>query len=149
MFRVKNPQDFGAAITFMVIGLAGLYFGQEYAVGSAARMGPGYFPMLLSLCLIAIGTLVGFKSIVTEGPRIPMPKWRSSLLLLASILLFGALIERAGLAPTVAVCAFVAAFATEEAKVKESAVLSVLLAAFVVLLFIYGLNQPMQIFGGD
>jgi hypothetical protein len=149
MFRVKSPQDFGAAVTFIVIGAAGLYFGREYSVGSAARMGPGYFPMLLSYCLIAIGAFVGFKSIATPGPSIALPKWRSSILLLAAIIVFGALIERAGLAPTVAICSFIAAFATTEAKVKETAVLSILLAAFVVFLFIYALNQPMQIFGGD
>ncbi len=149
MFRVKSPQDFGASVTFIVIGLAGLYFGREYSIGSAARMGPGYFPMLLSYCLIAIGVFVGFKSIATPGPAIRLPVWRSSGLLIAAIVLFGALIERAGLAPTVLVCSFVAAFATTEAKVKETAILSVLLACFVVFLFIYALNQPMQIFGGD
>src|SRR5262245_1750964 len=136
MFRVKSPQDFGAAITFMLIGLAGIYFGQEYSYGSAARMGPGYFPLLLSLCLLAIGAWVGFQSLIIEGPPIEKPKWRPALLILAATTLFGALIETTGLLPTTAAVCFVSAFATDEAKVKESLILSVGLAVFVVILFV-------------
>ena len=44
MFRVRSPQDLGAGVVFVLIGAAGIYFGQDLAFGSAARMGPGYFP---------------------------------------------------------------------------------------------------------
>jgi hypothetical protein len=110
-------------------------------------MGPGYFPRLLNLCLIAIGAWVGFQSIILEGPKIERPKWRSSILILVAIMLFGAMIETTGLLPTTAAVCFVCAYATEEARWKESAILSIGLAAFVVILFVYGLNQPMTIIG--
>ena len=55
MLRVKSPQDIGAGLVFVLIGLAGLYFGSELAFGTSARMGPGYFPTLLSVLIIAIG----------------------------------------------------------------------------------------------
>src|SRR5262245_49996076 len=55
MFRVKSPQDFGSAIVFLLIGLAGLYFGKDLTYGTASRMGPGYFPYLLSWLIIAVG----------------------------------------------------------------------------------------------
>lgn len=48
MVRIKSPQDFGAAIVFILIGLAGIYFGWDLRTGTAARMGPGYFPLVLS-----------------------------------------------------------------------------------------------------
>ena len=48
MVRVKSPQELGAAVVFLVIGLAGIYFGRELVFGTASRMGPGYFPTLLS-----------------------------------------------------------------------------------------------------
>ena len=57
MFRVRSPQDLGAGVVFIVIGIAGILFGQDLAFGSAARMGPGYFPMLLSWLIIAIGLM--------------------------------------------------------------------------------------------
>ena len=61
MVRVRSPQDLGAGVVFVVIGVAGYYFGRDLAFGSAARMGPGYFPMLLSVLIIAIGLIVGFR----------------------------------------------------------------------------------------
>ena len=57
MFRVKSPQDFGSAILFLLIGLAGLYFGKDLTYGTAGRMGPGYFPFVLSWLIIAIGVV--------------------------------------------------------------------------------------------
>ena len=42
----------GASVLLLVIGLAGLWFGREYEVGIASRMGPGYIPMVLSWGLI-------------------------------------------------------------------------------------------------
>ena len=59
MFRVKTPQDFGSAILFLLIGLAGLYFGKDLTYGTTSRMGPGYFPYLLSWLIIGIGVAVG------------------------------------------------------------------------------------------
>jgi hypothetical protein len=146
MFRVKDAQNFGAGLTFIVIGIVGLAFGRDYAYGSIARMGPGYFPWMLSLGLIAIGGFIGVRALAVEGPAIPLPRLRSALLVLAAIILFGLLIERAGLFPTVAVCTFLTAFATDEARPLESAVLALGLAGFVTLLFIYGLNQPIKPF---
>jgi hypothetical protein len=70
MFRVKSPQDLGAGIVFVLIGAAGIVFGQDLAFGSAARMGPGYFPTLLSYLIIAIGLVLAVKSVTTDGPPI-------------------------------------------------------------------------------
>jgi putative tricarboxylic transport membrane protein len=55
MLRVKSPQDLGAGLAFALIGLAGLYFGSDLAFGSSSRMGPGYFPILLSALIITVG----------------------------------------------------------------------------------------------
>ena len=57
MLRVKSPQDLGAGLVFVLIGLAGLYFGSDLTFGTAARMGPGYFPILLSAMIAAVGEL--------------------------------------------------------------------------------------------
>ena len=72
-----------------LIGAAGLVFGQDLAFGSAARMGPGYFPTMLSCLIIAIGLVLALKSLATDGPPIEpsssarcspswWPSWRSA-----------------------------------------------------------------------
>ena len=72
MLRVKSPQDFGAGVVFVLLGLAGYYFGSDLAFGTAARMGPGYFPMLLSGLIVVVGA-------VGHGARKVPEKWGRSI----------------------------------------------------------------------
>ncbi|MCD6074571.1 MAG: hypothetical protein K0Q70_1454 [Rhodospirillales bacterium] len=110
-------------------------------------MGPGYFPIMVSALLVAIGLVVGAQSFVLNGPRIDPIQWRSALLVLAGVIVFGLLIEYAGLAGTVIATVLVAGYATREARLKHSIGLAVLLAAACVAIFVYGLNQAIPIFG--
>src|SRR5204862_8262873 len=55
---VKAPRDLGSSFVMVLIGAAGLYFGAELTMGTAGRMGPGYFPRLLSWLIIAIGMFI-------------------------------------------------------------------------------------------
>ena len=70
MLRVKSPQDFGAGVVFVLLGLAGYYFGSDLAFGTAARMGPGYFPMLLSGLIVVVGAVALFRGVTIAGPPI-------------------------------------------------------------------------------
>jgi hypothetical protein len=148
MFRVKSPQDFGAAILFLTIGIAGIYFGRDLTFGSAARMGPGYFPTLLSCVIVVIGAVVGLKSLAIQGPPIEPSKLRPILFILASILAFGYLIEQIGLAITTAGLAIFAAYARHDVNLKETVVLAVCLSGFAIAVFAYALGQPLPIWWG-
>ena len=149
MLRVKSPRDLGAAAMFILIGIAGLWFGRDYTVGTAARMGAGYMPTMLSWLLIGFGFFVGLRALRMRGPKIESVNWRSALLILLALLLFGLLIERAGLALAVAATTFVGALASAEGRWKEALPLGIGLAVFCVLVFIYGLNQPITVFGAE
>ena len=77
MLQVKSPQDLGAGLAFMLIGLAGLYFGSDLAFGSSSRMGPGYFPTLLSALIIVVGLVIGAGAIImndTKPKEVYMPE---------------------------------------------------------------------------
>ena len=147
MFRVKSPQDFGAAVMFLLLGLAGLAFGREYEVGSASRMGPGYLPMLLSWGLIVFGVVVGLRAVTLQGPAIEPIVWRTNVLVLGAIVGFAFLIESAGLAISIFVVTVLTALASAESNWKESIALGVFLAISCVLVFIYALRQSMTVFG--
>ena len=143
MFRVRSPQDLGAGVVFILIGGAGILFGQDLAVGSAARMGPGYFPLLLSWLIIAIGLVLAVKSVATQGPPIPPIHFRPLTAIVAAILAFGALIDWIGLALTAAVLIVGAAYARRDVDHRETALLAVGLALFTVGIFVYALKQPL------
>jgi hypothetical protein len=143
MLRVKSPQDFGAGVVFVLIGLAGLYFGNELAFGTAARMGPGYFPMLLSGLIVAIGMIIGFRGLAVEGPPIEPVQLRPISFIIAAILIFGFLIESTGLALTAVLLTIFAAYARPEVNVRETILLGVGLAVFTVVVFVYVLGQAL------
>jgi hypothetical protein len=103
--RIKSPQDVGAAIILIAIGLAGLWFGRDYDIGSVSRMGPGYMPVLLSIGLLVFGAAIGLRAVTVDGPPIATGRWYPSLMILVAVLMFALLIERAGLAPTTFVVA--------------------------------------------
>jgi hypothetical protein len=148
MFRVRSPQDLGAGVVFILIGVAGIVFGQDLAFGSAARMGPGYFPTLLSWLIIAIGLVLAVKSLATDGPPIPSIHPRPLLAIIAAILAFGLLIDRVGLALTAAVLTIGAAYARRDVNLTETLLLAVGLALFTVGIFVYALTQPLPAWWG-
>ena len=148
MVRVKGPQDLGAGLVFLAIGIAGLYFGSELAVGTSARMGPGYFPVLLSGLIIVVGLVVGFQGLTVEGPPIEKVQLRPISFIIAAILIFGFLIESIGLALTAILLTIFAAYARPEVKLSETILLGVGLALFTVVVFVYVLGQALPAWWG-
>jgi Tripartite tricarboxylate transporter TctB family len=149
MFRVKSPQDFGSAIVFLLIGLAGLFFGKDLTYGTAGRMGPGYFPYLLSWLIIGIGVFVGLTSLAVEGPPIEAPQFRPAFFVLLSVIVFGYLMSYVGLAITGVVMTLIAAYARRQVNLFESLLLGIGLSIGCVLIFVYALGQPLPAWWGE
>ena len=148
MFRVKSPQDFGAAVVFVTIGVAGIYLGKDLSFGSAARMGPGYFPIILSYLIVAIGLIIGGVSLTIEGPRIEATKLRPIFFILAAILAFGYFVDKIGLALVSVLLTLLAAYARPDPKLMETLLLGAGLAIFSVLVFVYALGQSLPAWWG-
>jgi hypothetical protein len=145
MLRVRDSKDFWSGILFIAFGCAGLWFGAEYRIGSAAQMGPGYFPLMMSLALVGIGGLIAGRAVIFPGEQIERIAIRPQVLILAAIIVFGLLIERVGLAISVAAVAVVSGLAAQGMRRLELAVLAIALAAGCVLLFVVVLGQPIPI----
>lgn len=148
MLRVRSPQDLGAGVVFIVIGLAGIYFGRTLAMGTAARMGPGYFPVMLSYLIVALGLVVAARGFTTDGPEIEGIQLRPIFFVIASLLVFGWLIDYVGLAITTVALTVIAAYARREVNLTETLILGAGLALFTIAVFVYGLNQPLPAWWG-
>jgi hypothetical protein len=148
MVRVKSPQDLGAALVFIAIGLAGLYFGKNLTFGTASQMGPGFFPTWLNFVILAIGVATGVKALVIEGPPIERFQLRPILFIVAAIIVFSFLINAVGLALSAALMTIFAAYARRGVKVTETILLAAGLAVFSVILFIYVLGQAVPAWWG-
>ena len=149
MFRVKAPRDFGAATLIMLIGIAGLYFGKDLTYGTAGRMGPGYFPFLLSIIIIALGAGIGVKSLFVDGPPIEPPVIRPMAFVVASIVVFGYMIDYIGLFFTAIALTFIAAYARKSVNLIETTIFAIGLSIGTVLVFVYALGQPLPAWWGN
>lgn len=93
--KIKSQKDFFAGLMFMVVGVAFAWGATTYSVGSGARMGPGYFPLMLGILLALIGSVITFKAMVVEtegGDKIGAWAWKPLFFILAANFLFGILL---------------------------------------------------------
>ena len=148
MLRVKSPQDLGSGIIFGIIGIVGLYFGKDLTYGTAARMGPGYFPMWLSSLILGMGVILCCRSLVIKGPRIETMQIRPIFFVLAGILVFAYLIEHIGLAISLFLMTMIAVQSRSDTKKLEVVMLAVGLSIGAVIVFVYVLGQAMPAWWG-
>lgn len=147
MVRIRSPQDLGAALVFVAIGTAGVYFGSDLRFGTAGRMGPGYFPYYLSWCIVAIGVIVGARALVLDGPGIERFRLRPIGMIVIAALLFGYSIEHVGLVAGTIGLVVAAAYARPSVNLKETLLLAVGMTLFVIVVFVWGLHQPLPLWG--
>ena len=143
--RVKSPKDFWAGLMFIAVGLFFLIGARNYELGSAARMGPAYFPTMVGGGLAVIGVVVFFQSLVVKGGKVAAFPIRLILLMTVALLLFGYLLKPLGLVAALTLLVVVSAFAGHEFKLKEVLVLASALIVLSVLVFVKGLGQPFPL----
>lgn len=132
---------------FVGFGLGAVIIGQDYPMGSAGRMGPGYFPIVLGGILSALGLIGVVRSLIVSGEAMEKFAIKQTILILLSVLLFGLLMRGAGLAISLVVLVMVSAIASTKFEWKSSVLLAIGGAIFCVLVFVIGLGVPMPIFG--
>ena len=147
MPAIRNPKDFWAGLIYLAVGLGALYVAQDYAMGTAVRMGPGYFPKVLGSVLALIGLIALVRGFLRPGEAIGRLAWREALLVLGATVLFGLLVRGLGLAISLLVLVVVSAYASRQFRLRPILLLAVGLAAFSVLVFIKGLGIPLPLLG--
>jgi len=148
--NIKSQKDFFSGLMFTVVGAGFAWGAVGYNVGTGARMGPGYFPLMLGIVLALLGGLIMFKALVVEtedGDKIGKWAWKPLFFIISANLLFGIMIgglpsiglPPMGLVAGIFALTIVASLAGETFKLKEVLILSAVLAvgsylAFVMLL---------------
>ena len=145
MPRIRNPKDFWAGLLFASVGLAAIVLGSRYNLGTAARMGPGYFPRILGMLLMALGSIIALRALRVDGPAVPPWRWWSTGVVLGSVVLFGLIVNTVGLALSTVILIVLASSASSEFRWKEALISGVFLAALAVGVFIIGLKLQLPI----
>lgn len=149
MLKIQNGRDFIGGAIMIAISVLFIWFGQDLDVGSSFQMGPGYFPMMLSLLLIVIGGLLIVQSVMiaAEEEENERANWKAYGLVIGAPIFFGLALSGLGLAPTMFVMLVAVGFASQYANWRHSIGLALFMTICSVFLFTYLLALPVSAFG--
>lgn len=127
-----------------------LYSVFNYNIGTASRMGPGYFPMVLGGFLFFLGFLITAKSLLfkssdEDGGKFGRFDWYSFGVILGSVAIFAFLLRPAGLIPATAAMIFISSFGNRPFRWIQTILLCLFLSVAVWLIFVVGLNLTVPI----
>ena len=145
-FRDRDKKDFNAGILYIVLGGFFALFAQNYPMGTAVRMGPAYFPTFLGWLLAVLGLIVLVRSFFVHGEEPSPTHWRPLGLLLLSVVLFGILLDHAGMIVASFALMFIAGIGGWDFRWKEQLINAVVMTAVNVGIFYYGLALPFNLF---
>lgn len=154
--RIKSQKDFFAGLMFMAAGTAFGWGATNYTIGEGARMGPGYFPLLLGILLAVLGLAIVFESLVVEtedGEKIGSIAWKPLGFIIGANIAFGILlgglprfgVPHMGLIVGIYALVFIASFAGDKVRFKEVAILATILAVFSWCAFIWLLKLQFPV----
>lgn len=145
---IRNPKEFWSGIMFIFFGVAALYIAQQdYPMGSAGRMGPGYFPSVLAGLLTLVGAVAVVRSLFRPGEAVGHFAFKQTFLVLGGVLLFAVLVRTAGLVAAILALAIVSLYASSQFRWKSAVIFAIAAVIFCVLVFVKGLGVPMPIIG--
>jgi hypothetical protein len=145
MDKIRNPRDFWAGVIFLGIGIGAAIVGYDYPMGTGGRMGAGYFPMVLSVMLSILGLIIMIGGFITDGPPVDKFAIKPLFFILLGVVIFGLLAKLMGLAISILALVVVSGFGGHEFRWKEGLIAGFILAAFCVLVFVYGLKLPFPV----
>ena len=154
--NIKSQKDFFAGLMFMGVGVAFAWGATTYNVGSGARMGPGYFPLMLGVLMAVLGAAITFKALVVEtvgGDKIGKWAWKPLFYIIAANVMFGVLlagvpalkIPAFGLIVAIYAVTFIASMAEAGWKVKNTFILATVLAVGSYLAFVMALKLQFPV----
>ena len=144
---MRASKDLLAGLLFCSIGVAAILVARNYPFGTTMRMGSGYFPTVLGGILVFFGAILMARGVRAERAQITLGLKPLACIAL-SMVLFGFLFPRMGLVPALVALFFTSAFGGPEFRFKEVLVLTIVMTAFAVAVFVYVLKLPFQLFPG-
>jgi hypothetical protein len=153
--KIKSQRDFFSGLMFIAVGVVFAIGATNYSMGTSAKPGAGYFPLILSVLMAILGAIVLFKSLTIEtegGDPIGAIAWRPLIVIVVAIAVFGATINSLGLILAVPLLILISSLAGDEFKWLGVVINSVVLTLFSWLIFVYGLKLTIPLwpkfFGG-
>ena len=145
--KIRNQRDFWAGIMFLVTGILFIILSQQYQLGTAAKMGPGYFPTALGGLMAFLGILVSWGATAKSNPVTTLTKvgWRELILVLVGVAAFAFLLPKLGMVLSLIALIGIAAVAGHEFRLRDTLLSVVVLVAVAYGVFVYGLELQFPV----
>ena len=145
--KLRNHQDLWAGIMFIALGVLFVLLSRQYQLGTAAKMGPGYFPTVLGGLLALLGLMIVASAFAKSNIEAKLAKvgWRELFLVLLGVGLFAVLLPKFGLVIALFVLIFVSALASHEFNFKETFISAIALNVLAWGVFAKGLELQLSV----
>jgi len=154
--RMKSQADFFSGVMFTTVGGAFAIGATTYTIGDGARMGPGYFPLMLGILLAVLGAIIMFQAMVvetTDGDPIGKWAWKPLAFVLGANLAFGVLLgglpsiglPAMGMIIAIYALTIISSMAGEQFRLRDVLILATILAAGSYVAFIWALKLQIQV----
>lgn len=147
MSFIRNPKDVLAGLLFIVLALVFGWQAQLLPMGTSVRMGPGYFPMVLSGLMLFLGIIVLIGGLRSQAAAPTGIAWRGLILLTLASLCFGFFMRPLGFLPTLALTVFICTLGSKKFRLVTALSITAVMVVFSWAVFIWGLGLPIQLIG--
>src|SRR5262245_34484710 len=144
-FSIRSPRDFWGGLILVAVAILAIWAARDLPGQRGFAFGPGTAPRLFAGLLVGLGTLVALFGLLTDGAGVEKYEVRGPLLLISAILLFAAMIRPLGLVIASFVTFVISITGTKEMRVLEGLLGAAVMTIFCVLLFVYLLKLPFQL----
>lgn len=138
-------RDMAGGGVVSALGLFLLWNAFDYPLGTASRMGPGFFPTLLGGITFVLGLMIAGSGFLRSG-TMPRVAWRPLVAVCASILCFVLAMRGLGLVPALLLTVCVSSLGDRAARPLGTMLLAAGCALGAWLLFDVGLGMPIPMF---
>lgn len=158
-FKVRGPRDFYGGLALIALAVIAILASSDLPGQHGFAFGPGTAPRMFATLLAVVGGVIALGGLLMDGPRLEGFAVRGPTYVLTAILLFAAMIRgidlgmigiplvipSLGLVVSTFAAFIVSIMGSTEMKWKESVAAGAAMTAFCVILFVYLLQLPFQL----
>lgn len=144
--RITIRWDVIAGLAMVALAAVFLITGLQMNFGTLRQMGPGFLPVCVSVILGGLGLLIAMEGLLGKATVPDLPRLRPFAVVVACPLVFGAMIEWAGMVPTVVTVALVARLAEPLKWGWDLILVPLSLCVLAVVVFIEFIGVAIPIF---
>ena len=145
--KIRSIKDLLAGLIYIFFGASAILIAREYNMGTAFKMGPAFFPTVLSMLLVGVGAISIIRAFIVPGTPIGAISIKGLLLVTLAIVVFGLVVRGAGLAIALPLLLFISAAASVKFRWQTTLMIAFGLTLFCVLVFLKGLGIPLPVVG--